>query len=253
MLVVPLEQRRNFYERLGLKIQFEGNLIAPRFVGVCVLHEFVGTILPMLRVGLLDRSLRLYEVALALDPNDHRALCGLADARRFSGDWDGAPELFDRALELGEDDPLTQLDYAEYLHSLLVKEGEKPTGQDRARILASARKHFRRSIELGSNVPETHAQLGFTYFLRGEDKARAIPHLERAFDLLRSDGSITFLLGRAYAEVGDIDSARFMYGLTSARYHGGEAQQKVQEAIAKLGPLDDSDAASSQEEQHTEE
>ena len=28
MLVVPLEQRRNFYEWLGLKIQFEGNLIA---------------------------------------------------------------------------------------------------------------------------------------------------------------------------------------------------------------------------------
>ena len=46
MLVVPLEQRRNLYERLSLKIQFEGNLIASRFVGVCALHEIVGTILP---------------------------------------------------------------------------------------------------------------------------------------------------------------------------------------------------------------
>ncbi len=45
MLVAPLEQRRSVYERLGLEIQFEGNL-ASRFVGVCALHENVGTILP---------------------------------------------------------------------------------------------------------------------------------------------------------------------------------------------------------------
>ena len=46
MLVVPLEQRRNRYEWLGLTIRFEGNLIASRFVGVCALHGNVGTILP---------------------------------------------------------------------------------------------------------------------------------------------------------------------------------------------------------------
>ncbi len=43
--MVPLEQLRNVYEWLGLKIQFEGNF-ASRFVGVCVLHRIVGTILP---------------------------------------------------------------------------------------------------------------------------------------------------------------------------------------------------------------
>ena len=46
MLVIPLEQLRNLYERLGLEIRFEGNLIALRFVGVCALHVNVGTILP---------------------------------------------------------------------------------------------------------------------------------------------------------------------------------------------------------------
>ncbi len=46
VLVAPLEQRRNRYERLGLAIRFEGNLIASRFVGVCALHGNVGTILP---------------------------------------------------------------------------------------------------------------------------------------------------------------------------------------------------------------
>ena len=46
MLVIPPEQRRNRYERLGLAIRFEGNLIASRFIGVCALHETVGTILP---------------------------------------------------------------------------------------------------------------------------------------------------------------------------------------------------------------
>jgi len=46
VLVVPPEQRRHRYERLGPRIQFEGNLIASRFVGVCALHRIVGTILP---------------------------------------------------------------------------------------------------------------------------------------------------------------------------------------------------------------
>ena len=44
--MAPLEQRRNRYEWLGLAIRFEDNLIAARFVGVCALHETVGTILP---------------------------------------------------------------------------------------------------------------------------------------------------------------------------------------------------------------
>ena len=45
-LVAPREQRRSGYEWLGLVIQFEGNLIVSRFVGMCALHRFVGTILP---------------------------------------------------------------------------------------------------------------------------------------------------------------------------------------------------------------
>ncbi len=46
MLVAPLEQLRNVYEWLGLRIRFEGNLVASRFVGTCALHRIVGTILP---------------------------------------------------------------------------------------------------------------------------------------------------------------------------------------------------------------
>ncbi len=41
--MAPLEQLRNVYEWLGLKIQFEGNF-ASRFVGVCVLHRIVGRV-----------------------------------------------------------------------------------------------------------------------------------------------------------------------------------------------------------------
>ncbi len=46
VLVAPTEQLRSGYEWLGLKIRFEDNRVASRFVGVCALHEFVGTILP---------------------------------------------------------------------------------------------------------------------------------------------------------------------------------------------------------------
>ncbi len=40
--MAPLEQLRNAYEGAGLKVRFEDNLVAPRFVGVCVLHCKVG-------------------------------------------------------------------------------------------------------------------------------------------------------------------------------------------------------------------
>ncbi len=46
MLVAPREQLRSCYELLGLARRLEGNRIASRFVGVCVLHKIVGTILP---------------------------------------------------------------------------------------------------------------------------------------------------------------------------------------------------------------
>ncbi len=42
--MIPLEQRRNRYEGLGLRIRFKCNLIASRFVGVCVLHGYVGRV-----------------------------------------------------------------------------------------------------------------------------------------------------------------------------------------------------------------
>ena len=44
--MAPLEQLRSGYEWFDPVIRFEDNLIASRFVGVCVLHSKVGTILP---------------------------------------------------------------------------------------------------------------------------------------------------------------------------------------------------------------
>ncbi len=46
MLVAPLEQQRSGYEGFDPVIRFEDNLITSRFVGVCVLHFKMGTILP---------------------------------------------------------------------------------------------------------------------------------------------------------------------------------------------------------------
>ncbi len=58
MLVVPIEQRRS-YERLGLKISVEGNPCASRFVGVCVLHRKVRTILPSEPLSAIAARIRL--------------------------------------------------------------------------------------------------------------------------------------------------------------------------------------------------
>ncbi len=44
MLVAPLKQLRSSYEGFDRVIRFEDNLIASRFVGVCVLHCKVGRV-----------------------------------------------------------------------------------------------------------------------------------------------------------------------------------------------------------------
>ncbi len=46
MLVIRFEQRPNFFERFVESVRFEGKSITSRMLGVCVLHDKVGTILP---------------------------------------------------------------------------------------------------------------------------------------------------------------------------------------------------------------
>ncbi len=59
MLVAPVEQLRSDYEWFGRVIRFEDNLIASRFVGVCVLHCKVGTILPSEPLSAIAARIRL--------------------------------------------------------------------------------------------------------------------------------------------------------------------------------------------------
>ena len=59
MLVAPLEQQRSGYEGFDRVIRFEDYLIASRFVGVCVLHCKVRTILPSEPLSAIAARVRL--------------------------------------------------------------------------------------------------------------------------------------------------------------------------------------------------
>jgi len=76
--VAPLEQLRNRYERLGLTIRFECNLIASRFVGVCALHSNVGTILPSGPLSAIASLGSSEGHSLSVGPSDRLSL-----ARKF--------------------------------------------------------------------------------------------------------------------------------------------------------------------------
>ena len=56
-----------------------------------------------------------FESALLENPNDSRAIAGLADTYKFEDRFAEAEPLFERAVELAPDEPLNRLDLAEYL------------------------------------------------------------------------------------------------------------------------------------------
>jgi Flp pilus assembly protein TadD len=152
-----------------------------------------------------ERAETLFTAALREDPEDARAHAGLGDALKFQKQWQEAEPYFRRAAELSPDDPLIQLDLAEYLHEAALS--ARPTSE-RPERLREARRHYARSRELDPSVPETYAMYGRSYLAVGENHAKAIESLEHADSLLPANYSIKFQLARAYALNGREDAAR---------------------------------------------
>ncbi|MEM9386295.1 MAG: XrtA/PEP-CTERM system TPR-repeat protein PrsT [Pseudomonadota bacterium] len=64
-----------------------------------------------------DRALRAYQGALKLDPNEERALLGVARSALAKGDRVVAEEAFSKAVAAHGDSPRVRLDYGRYLYS----------------------------------------------------------------------------------------------------------------------------------------
>lgn len=112
--------------------------------------------------GDLERSLREYETAVALAPNNFQMWINLGRARNLSGDTAGADAAFKRAIELAPNYAAVQWAYGNFL----IREGSTDEGFKLAALSAKSNADFARSAVsialqiFDGNVAEVQRILG---------------------------------------------------------------------------------------------
>jgi tetratricopeptide (TPR) repeat protein len=170
-----------------------------------------------------------FEAAITADPSYSRAHAGLGDAHKFQGHWEQAEPHFQRAVELGPEDALNHLDFAEYFHD---KARDEAFADDRKELLGTARRNYVKSQKLDPGIPETYAMYGSTYLEPGEDRSRAVKTLEHANRLLPSSTDILILLAKAYALNGREDEARELVERYVAWSHSTDREKAAAEILS---------------------
>lgn len=162
------------------------------------------------------------ERALALDGSSAQALTVLADVRKFfEWDWEGAERAYRRALDIDPRATRTHQEYAQLL-AMLARHDEALTEIEAARrcdpispiiiaffsyILLEARQYDRavlaglKAVEFEATIPVAHFVLGRAYAMVGELQL-AIMALTEAVRIAGSVPRFESCLGYAYARAG---------------------------------------------------
>ncbi|MGI9342354.1 MAG: DUF1570 domain-containing protein [Gammaproteobacteria bacterium] len=149
-----------------------------------------------LRLGELDNADRWYAIAAEHEVTRAQALAGRGDVRKFQDEFDAALPFFTESIELAPDDPLCQLDMAEYWHDLARATA---TREERADYYERAREHYVAAWKLDDQKPEPYAMYGLTMLEEGGRLDKAVEMLEEAEYLLPSDLLVRLWLAQAYA------------------------------------------------------
>lgn len=158
---------------------------------------------------------RLFESASAANPNQARAIAGLAETHKFARRWDEAEAGYRRALALDPDDWRNPLDLARCLVDRVGVEDER-----RAERLDQAREQLARVIERAPETPEAHATLGLAQAMGGE-VGSGIASLERALALLPANAQIEYPLAQLHAYAGHRARAIELLRNVASRVHDG--------------------------------
>ena len=177
-----------------------------------------------------------YQEALKINPGYAPAFTGLAVLRGRAELYDEAAALFEKALAIDPDDPMTCFHFGRCLtrrvhdRTSVGEPGEVPPDIARARELLG------KVIKNRPGFAEAYAEYGRTYFGSGGDLAPAIHHMEAARQMLPARVDILTGLAMLYARKGDLARARDLVENVLARMNDREALEaarsrlKVEEA-----------------------
>lgn len=155
-----------------------------------------------MNIGKFSLAEAYFERASAANPNNARAIAGIADTHKIHERWAEAEAAYRRSLELAPDDWQNRLEFAEYFADRAANEEE-----GREERLAQAREQLSKAIELAPEIPEGHAVLGATYTIGDQPPEPGIEALERAARLLPSHPWIEFPLAKLHHRAGHREHA----------------------------------------------
>ena len=175
----------------------------------------------------VDRAHAHFEQAIALDPpRAGRAWRELGAAQALVGRQHAASQSYERALSIGEEDPLTWTTFGRIRRGLEDVLGSK--------------KAFERALVLDPNHAPAHRELGELYTETGRPQ-EAIPHLEQAVRLRPDDPGTRRAYARALFASGDSERALELVAATSAS--PDEAVADLREAARIHGSRGEHEAA----------
>jgi tetratricopeptide (TPR) repeat protein len=201
---------------LSLPVERFGQVAEPRVRAVAAPEAMTRLAELLVALGDPKRATDLLERALVLDPQQPRTRALLGRALGASERHPEAEAMFAKAVEQEPDSALTHVDYGLYLTSRAIQRDAntvriQPTdlpAEQRADYLKRGRAEYERAIALDGSLPEAHTELAFTYLAPGEPAAEAIPHADRAFDLLPSNSTVALQLAEVLIASGKLDEAR---------------------------------------------
>jgi Flp pilus assembly protein TadD len=187
--------------------------------------------------GNSEASIKFYEQALALDPNNTEALLGIAEAYIDMNLRDAASEYIKKAMKLGCDAAkaaylrgkihLLSGDYAE-----AEKEFQRSATVDAKNALGAiydgrgehlrAQKLYQQVIAMSPSYIDAYNNMGLSLMLSGKHK-EAVHYLQNACSLPSANPAFRSNLAIACALSGDIKQAKSIY---AQDYDGAELQAK---------------------------
>ena len=180
-----------------------------------------------------DSAERWFSLAMTKAPFQSQALAGLGSVLTHRSEYDSAQPYFEMATGLAPDDPICQLEYADYWHRRAVDAKDA----DRRKVfLNNAREAYSRAIALDDSQPDAYAHYAEFLMDGGTDYDKAVENLERARQLRPSNTLIHALLAEAYLganQLADAErSARQAIAWSNEKTRAGRRAQKVLDTLA---------------------
>lgn len=174
-----------------------------------------------------------YREALRINATYAPAFTGLAVLEEKAERYDEAIALYEKALSIEPDDPMTCFHFGRCLARRKTGQGVviDGGGDDIPPDLARARELLGKSIARRPGFAEAYVEFGRSFFGSGGDLAPAIKHLETARTMLPARTDVPAMLAMLYARKGDMALAHDMVEKVLARMNDREALEDARRTL----------------------